>query len=156
VNLSLSTGSLYVYPLRGIFHLAKEAGFDGVELVVGPEVVWRGGEEVRRLADRYGLRIFSLHPPLFPMPGWRGYQTATPKLVALAKRLRSPLVVLHPPATDDWNDPRSLSFLNALSMGQRALDTTPLRLALEARLCRRSRSAAGSGHSSCCVSGSPS
>lgn len=131
MKLSLSTGSLYIYPLRSIFHLARQAGFEGVELVVGPEALWRGGAEVRRMADHHHLGIFSLHPPLFPMPGWRDYRSAMGKLVVLARELGSPLVVLHPPEGDEWRHPRSRSFLDVLDTGQRALKGTPIRLALE-------------------------
>jgi len=131
VKLSLSTGSLYIYPLRTTFRLAREAGFDGVELVVGPEVLWRGGAEVRRLADDYSLTIFSLHPPLFHLPGWGDYRVATRKLIALAKELNSSLIVLHPPNADEWKHPYSRAFLDALDMGQRVLAGTTIRLALE-------------------------
>ena len=131
MKLSLSTGSLYIYPLQNIFRLAREAGFDGVELVVGPEVLWRGGAEVRRLADDHGLTIFSLHPPLFCLPGWQDYRKATRKLIALAKESGVSLIVLHPPNADEWKHRHSRAFLDALDMGQRTLAGTPIRLALE-------------------------
>lgn len=131
MKLSLSTGSLYIYPLHVTFHLAREAGFEGVELVVGPEVLWRGGAEVRRLADDYGLTIFSLHPPLFPLPGWQDDRTAMRKLIALAQELGAFVIVFHPPDAEEWKHPHSRAFLNALHMGQRALAGTPIRLALE-------------------------
>ena len=111
--------------------MARQAGFDGVELVVGPEALWRGGTEVRRMADDHRLEIFSLHPPLFPMPGWRGYRSAMEKLVVLAGELGSALVVLHPPEADEWEHPRSRSFLDALDRAQRAVRGTPVRLAVE-------------------------
>lgn len=131
MKVSLSTGSLYVYPLRTAFRLAREAGFEGVELAVGPEVVWRGGTRVRRLADECGVAIFSLHPPLFSMPGWGKYGTAMQKLIALAEQLGTPLIVVHPPNADEWTRPQSQAFLKALDLGQRALAGTPIRLALE-------------------------
>jgi len=131
VKLSLSTGSLYLYPLRTSFRLAREAGFDGVELVVGPELLWRGGATVKRLADEYGLTIFSLHPPLFAMPGWRDYGTSVRKLMALAEGTEASLIVLHSPAVDSWEHPNSRAFLSALDMAQRALAGSFIRLALE-------------------------
>lgn len=131
MKLSLSTGSLYIYPLQTTFRLAREAGFDGVELVVGPEVLWRGGAEVRRLADDCGLTIFSLHPPLFTLPGWRSYRRVIRKLIALAQEIECPLIVLHPPNADSWEHPSSQAFLSALSMGQSRLAGTTIHLALE-------------------------
>jgi sugar phosphate isomerase/epimerase len=131
MRLSLSTGSLYIYPLRSTFRLVREAGFDGVELVVGPEVLWRGGAAVRRLAHDHGLTIFSLHPPLFPMPGWQDYGPAMQKLVELAQELETPLIVLHPPSAAKWEHPHSQGFLNALDIARHGLAGTRTRVALE-------------------------
>ena len=64
MQISLSTACLYIYPLRKIFEIAQRVGFDGVELVISPEVEWRGGEYIRRLSDEYALPILSVHPPL--------------------------------------------------------------------------------------------
>ena len=55
----------------------------------------------------------------------------TRRLVDMAEELRSPLVVLHPPDTDECNDARSLSSVDALTMEQRTLGATPVLLALE-------------------------
>lgn len=131
MKLSLSTGSLYIYPLQATFRLAREAGFEGVELVVGPEVLWRGGKGVRRLADDCGLAIFSLHPPLFTLPGWQSYRVVMRKLIALAQEVECPLIVIHPPDAGSWEHPRSRAFLNALSTEQSRLRGTSIHLALE-------------------------
>jgi sugar phosphate isomerase/epimerase len=97
MKLSLSTGCIYIYPLRGIFSIARESGFAGVELVVSPEVELRGGRYFRRLAESYGLTIFSLHPPILPFPGWSDYRTAIPRLIDLALEAGAGHIVLHPP-----------------------------------------------------------
>ena len=101
LKVSLSTASLYIYPLRKTFELAKRAGFDGVELVVGPEVEWRGGDYIRRLSREYALPILTVHPPLFAFPGWsRVHITIEPyldRLLSIARVVGSPLIVLHMP-----------------------------------------------------------
>lgn len=131
MNLSLSTGSLYVYPLRSTFHLAKKVGFDGVELVVDPEVLCRGGTGVRRLADQFDLRILSVHPPLFPLPGWTGYGAIVRKLARLAQELGSPLAVLHPPRFPEGDRAHSLPGIDPLVTARGTLPPTSVRFALE-------------------------
>ena len=61
LRFSLSTGTLYAYPLRPVFRWARQAGFDGVELVINPEAAMRGGRAVQRLAQapRSEAHIFS-------------------------------------------------------------------------------------------------
>jgi len=96
LKLSLSTGSLYFYPLRAIFRIAKETGFAGVELVATPEAFLRGGSYVRRLSKEYGLSVFSVHPPLL-YSRWCDVGKLVPRLVNLARESGCSLVVLHPP-----------------------------------------------------------
>ncbi|HEX7593391.1 MAG TPA: sugar phosphate isomerase/epimerase, partial [Anaerolineae bacterium] len=64
MKISLSTACLYAYPLAWTLAIAQRTGFDGVELVISPEVELRGGASVRRLAEKYSLEIYSVHPPL--------------------------------------------------------------------------------------------
>ena len=131
MKLSLSTGSLYVYPLLSIYQLARDAGFDGVELVVSPEVLLRGGAAVGCLARDFDLTIFSLHPPLFSMPGWRDYETALRKIILLGQESGVSLIVVHPPNVPDWDRPHGRAFLRALDSVQYMLAESQIRLALE-------------------------
>jgi sugar phosphate isomerase/epimerase len=133
MELSLSTGCIYIYPLRSIFSIARESGFAGVELVVSPEVEWRGGRYFRRLAESYGLTIFSLHPPILPFPGWADYRTAIPRLIDLALEAGARYVVLHPPNAHSLADERGRSYVEALREGLRRTEGTGLRIAIENR-----------------------
>jgi sugar phosphate isomerase/epimerase len=133
MELSLSTGCIYIYPLRSIFSIAREAGFAGVELVVSPEVELRGGRYVRRLAKGYGLTIFSLHPPILPFPGWSDYRTVVPRLVDLALEVGAGYVVLHPPNAPSLADGRGRSYVEALREGLWRTEGTDLRIAIENR-----------------------
>lgn len=133
MELSLSTGCIYIYPLRSIFSIAREAGFAGVELVVSPEVELRGGGHVRRLAESYGLTIFSLHPPILPFPGWSDYRTVVPRLVDLALEAGARYVVLHPPNARSLADGRGRSYVEALTEGLQRTEGTGLRIAIENR-----------------------
>ena len=138
MQLSLSTGSIYIYPLRSIFSIAKESGFAGVELVVSPEVELRGGRYFRRLAESYGLTIFSLHPPILPFPGWADYRTAVPRLIDLALETGAKYVVLHPPNAHSLADERGQCYLEALTDGLRRTEGADLRIAIENRAFFRS------------------
>lgn len=139
MELSLSTGCIYIYPLRSIFSIAKGAGFAGVELVVGPEVELRGGRYVRRLAESYGLTIFSLHPPILPFPGWSDYRTILPRLIDLALEAGAGYVVLHPPGTRSLADGRGRCYVEALRDGLQRTEGTDLRIAMENRAFFRSQ-----------------
>ncbi len=138
MELSLSTGCIYVYPLRSIFNIAKESGFAGVELVVSPEVELRGGGYVHRLAESYGLTVFSIHPPILPFPGWSDYRTAVSRLIDLALEVGAGYVVLHPPNALSLADDRGRSYVEALTDGLRRTEGTDVRIAIENRAFFRS------------------
>jgi sugar phosphate isomerase/epimerase len=135
LKVSLSTASLYIYPLRKTFELAKAAGFDGVELVVGPEVEWRGGQYIKRLSQEYGLPVLTVHPPLFAIPGWSKSQiTIEPyldKLSGIAREVGAPVIVLHMPRTRRIDDRIGRGFVSKLLSARARLDGTGPRLALE-------------------------
>lgn len=135
MKVSLSTACLYIYPLRKTFELAKRAGFDGVELVVGPEVEWRGGDYVRRLAQEYSLPVLTVHPPLFGYPGWeKVQQTNEPyidRLSKIAHAVDAPLVVLHMPRAKSVDDILGRGFVNRLLLVRDRMNGVGPRFALE-------------------------
>ena len=138
MELSLSTGCIYIYPLRFIFDIGRESGFAGMELVVGPEVELRGSRYVRHLAESYGLTIFSLHPPILPFPGWSDYRTIVRRLIDLALEVGAGYVVLHPPNARSLADDRGRRYVEALTEGLRQTEGTDLRIAIENRAFFRS------------------
>ncbi len=135
MQVSLSTASLYIYPLRKVFQLAKRTGFDGVELVISPEVEWRGPDYVQRLADEFDLPILTVHPPLFAFPGWRNIHTSVApyfdKALALTRALGSPLLVLHTPRALRFDDPIGREYVDKIVGARRSLNGSGPRLALE-------------------------
>lgn len=98
--LALSTGSLYTYGLDRVFDLAKEAGFDGIEVLVDGRWDTRQAGYLKRLMDRHGLPVVSLHSPfhLIRVPGWEQDPLwRLKKTVELAEDLEARVVVAHPP-----------------------------------------------------------
>jgi len=138
MELSLSTGCIYIYPLRSIFNIARKCGFAGVELVVSPEVELRGGRYAHCLAESYGLTIFSLHPPILPFPGWSDYRTTVPRLIDVALEAGAGYVILHPPRAHSLADDRGRSYVEALREGLQRTEGTDVRIALENRAIFRS------------------
>ena len=95
--LSFSTGSLYGFSLRRVFREVAQAGFEGVELLVAPEVLGRGPAAIRSLARDHGLAIEAVHRSLFPIPGWNEHRGGLARMVDLARVVGARLVVIHPP-----------------------------------------------------------
>lgn len=135
LRVSLSTACLYVYPLRKVFEIAKNAGFDGVELVAGPETDIRGGDYFARLSREYDLPVFTVHPPLFAFPGWSRVQvTIEPyldKLTHLARQVGAPIVVLHMPRARRIEDPIGRDFVRKVVSARARLNGTGPAYALE-------------------------
>jgi len=114
LTLSFSTGTLHHFPLRLTFSLAHSAGFQGVELVLGPEVILRRAGYVRQLSREYELPVLSVHPPMIPYPGTSKAARIIPRLVSLAEQVGCGVVVLHTPKTISPEDPRWTDFVEAL------------------------------------------
>lgn len=100
MKIAFSTGSLYTYGLDRVFGLARETGFDGVEIMVDHRWDTRDAAYLHRLQERYDLPILSLHSPipLIAVDGWPWDEAVrTRRTVALAEALGVPTVVTHLP-----------------------------------------------------------
>jgi len=95
--LSFSTGCLYCMPLDGVLRLAAEAGFEGVELLIAPEVLGLGPRRVLSMVRQHGLEVGVVHRGLMPIPGWKEHGAGMSRMVEFARAVESPTVVIHPP-----------------------------------------------------------
>ena len=97
MRISVSTGTLYIFPLPKAFEMAAEAGFDGLELIINQDF-----EHVnaRRLVQELSsiLPILSIHSPFMPLEGWGDPVESLKRSVALAAETGVPLVNFHPPS----------------------------------------------------------
>jgi len=131
VLLSLSTACLYGFPLRTTFALAAEAGFEAVELVMGPQVWCRGTRHAASLAQDSGLEIHSVHPtPLGLSPDGRGVGCIR-DAVRAGLELGCSCVVVHVPEVSCWTDPVAQRWLKALEDCQRLARGSAMRITLE-------------------------
>ncbi len=97
MRVGLSTASLYLYPLRHVFALAKDAGFEGLELALSFEVRARGSGYVRLLSEEYGLPIHTLHPPMVPLLKRREHHQLLSELISVARDLECQFIIIHAP-----------------------------------------------------------
>ena len=130
LRLSFSTGTLYHFSLRRTFRLARDVGFQGVELVLGPEVTLRGASYVRKLSREYEVPVLSVHPPMMPQSGKSKAARIIPRLVSLAEEVDCSLVVLHTPKAATTEEARWTDFVEALLRAHRHCDSR-VRLSLE-------------------------
>ena len=139
MKLSLSTGTLYIYPLRWVYRLARETGFDGVELVVNPEAIVRRGEAVRQLAQAEGVEILSVHPTVMPLPGWRERHGGMAPTIQLAREAGAGLVIMHTPRSGSLDEGDGPAYRQRIEVWQSRLAGTGLQLAVENRSVRHER-----------------
>jgi sugar phosphate isomerase/epimerase len=98
VPVIFSTGSLYPFGLERVYAWAAEAGFDGVEVMMDERWDTHQDFYLRDLAERHGIDVIALHPPLRRGAWNLGPEETLPRCAALAKRIGAPVVVAHPPA----------------------------------------------------------
>jgi sugar phosphate isomerase/epimerase len=99
-KLLLSTAPFFRLPLREAFRLARETGFDAVEVMVTADPATQDGRTLPRLADEFGLSIEALHAP-FLLLTRRVWGTEPVEKIyratQVARRANIGLVVVHPP-----------------------------------------------------------
>jgi|SRR6185437_12671389 len=114
-RISCSTASFYQLPLATAVGMIRDAGFDGVELVAGPESLARGLAATGRLLQRAGLPALSFHPPLYPLPGWPRSQEGRGRAAAeSARELGCEVVVIHAPKSRSLATPRAQQYIAAV------------------------------------------
>ena len=131
MRISLSTGSLYLYPLRQIFAVAKDTGFEGLELVLSPEVFNRGSGYVRRLSQEYELPIFTLHPPMIPIRRWREHHELLPQMIPVARDLGCQFIIIHAPKALNLTEGLGREYSAAVQAGVRELSRSSPKLSVE-------------------------
>jgi sugar phosphate isomerase/epimerase len=95
--ITLSSGSLFTLPLKKVFELAAEAGFDGVELIINQD--FQRVNSSKLVASLQEITtIHSIHSPFMPLDGWGGPMESLRTSVELAADRGIPLVNFHPPS----------------------------------------------------------
>lgn len=97
-QLVLSTHSLYPWPMADIFALARDIGFDGLEVGVHRDPRSRDPEHLGRLRDFFHMPVYSVHAPFCPyVSGWEQEEVErVKKAELLAAALEARILVIHP------------------------------------------------------------
>lgn len=97
VRISLSTGTLYVFPVLRAAEIAAKTGFDGIELIINQQ--FEKGSSRRLIAELTSIvTVNSIHAPFMPLDGWGGPVDSLKRSVELAALNDVPLVNFHPPS----------------------------------------------------------
>ncbi|WP_420837659.1 sugar phosphate isomerase/epimerase family protein [Agromyces luteolus] len=104
-----------VYPLEPehAFRIAKDAGFDGVEIMVSQEATTQDPVALNEMSERYGLPILSIHAPVLLLTHFvwgRDPRVKLARTAELAKAVGADSVVVHPPFR--WQASYALEFLS--------------------------------------------
>jgi len=100
IRTGMSTSCVYPLPIDSAFRLAREAGFDGVEIMVTRDPRTRDAEGLLELSRRYEMPILSIHSPvlLFTQFVWGlGPNSKLVRSAELARAVGASTVVVHPP-----------------------------------------------------------
>ncbi|MFP3896198.1 MAG: sugar phosphate isomerase/epimerase family protein [Anaerolineales bacterium] len=128
---SFSTACFYHLPLRTTFRLVADAGFDGVELVMCPEVWLRGADLVTEASRRHGLTVYSVHQTLLPTSPRGGGAGRIVDAVDTALALGARCVVAHTTWAKGWEEPRAQRWLETIKTCRERLEGSGTRLSLE-------------------------
>ena len=97
MRISISSGTLFTFPLQKAFQMASEAGFDGVELIINQD--FQRVNSRKLLAELAEITpILSIHAPFMPLDGWGGPIDSLRRSVELAAEAGIRLVNFHPPS----------------------------------------------------------
>ena len=96
MKLILSAGSLYTLPPTQVFEMARDIGFDGMEVIINHD--FSGSKHLDHLRELQSiLPVLSIHAPFFEIDGW-GNKIDQLKICAdLALNAGVPLINFHPP-----------------------------------------------------------
>ena len=118
MRISFSTGTFYHRGLAYSLDLARAAGFDGVELVVGARYILNGLAPYQRALANSPIPVLSVHPPFYPLPGWpRRFNQVIPQLAGITRALGGQLVVVHTPFLAQAESPRAQRYTAGLRQG---------------------------------------
>lgn len=113
IRIGLASTSVYPQNTVDSFRLAREAGFDGMEVMVTQDAITRSPDRLAALADEHGMPIFSIHAPTLLLTSlvWgRDPRVKLERSAELAAAVGATSVIVHPPFR--WQKSYSDRFLD--------------------------------------------
>ncbi len=129
IRVGLSTSSAYPESTAAAFEIARDVGYDGVEVMVGTDATSQDCDALLALVDHYQVPVLSIHAPcllitqrVWGTDPWAKLQRAR----QAAERLGAATVVVHPPFR--WQRDYARAFVGGLV---RIQEETDVRFAVE-------------------------
>ena len=97
MQLSISTGSLFIFGFRKAFEMAAEIGFDGLELIINQDFPHASSRKMVTELSKI-MPILSIHAPFMHLDSWGDPIDSLKRSVELAAETGIPLVNFHPPS----------------------------------------------------------
>ncbi|GAA1689865.1 sugar phosphate isomerase/epimerase [Microcella alkalica] len=100
IRVGMGTTSVLPRRLEPAFLLARDAGFDGVEVMITSDRATQSARTIGALSTRYGMPVLSIHAPVLlfsTLVFGRNPRTKLERAAALAEELGATTVVAHPP-----------------------------------------------------------
>jgi len=113
MRIGMSTSCVYPLSTEHGFRLAREAGYDGVEVMVTRDEKTQSAEALLRLSERYEQPILSIHAPVLLLTHFvwgRDPKVKLQKSAELAASVGADTVVVHPPFR--WQADYAIDFLD--------------------------------------------
>lgn len=124
MRISFSTATFYTYSLGYSLRLARDTGFDGVELALGVGYQLVGPRPYLRAIRAIGTPVLSVHPPFLRLRvgGWPlAVSRRMTSLTSVAHLVDAPLCVSHVPDVRSKDSRRARLFTRAIAMGYDAV-----------------------------------
>jgi len=97
MKILFSTGSLFYLPIKDIFSIAKEAGFEGCDLLIDQN--FNDDCYIDTVIECLDvLPVYSIHAPFLKIKAWGNNLYALMRAIDVAKRLKVQVVNFHPPS----------------------------------------------------------
>src|SRR3954466_5604997 len=100
MRIGMSTSCVYPLPTDEAFRLAREVGFDGVEVMVTRDETTQSAAPLLELSERYDMPILSIHAPVLLLTHFvwgRDPRVKLERAALLAGDVGASTVVVHPP-----------------------------------------------------------
>jgi sugar phosphate isomerase/epimerase len=133
-RVTLSTGSLYGYPLDRILATAAALDLDGVEVMLTDTLLADGPAALAALARRRQTPVLSVHFPFMGRHAEAEYNAAYEQAAAFAAELPDcEAVVVHTTLAGNLHGRRGQAYLQALRAAQARLGSRRARISIENR-----------------------
>lgn len=128
VPVTLSSASVYPLTVHDAFAMAKDVGYDGLEVLITGNAASQSATALKALMDKYQLPIMAIHAPtlLLTQQVWGSAWAKIERSVILAQAVGASVVVAHPPFR--WQGSYAEEFGEGV---QRLLDSTGMKIAVE-------------------------